>query len=54
MLTFYERLTKLKEFGLTDYQARAYLALLELNISTADIAVAIAQAQEELQEEQEE
>lgn len=42
MLTFYERLTKLKEFGLTDYQARAYLALLELNISTANQIPAIS------------
>ncbi len=42
MLTFYERLTKLKEFGLTDYQARAYLALLELNVSTANQIPAIS------------
>jgi sugar-specific transcriptional regulator TrmB/predicted hydrocarbon binding protein len=42
LLTFYERLTKLKEFGLTDYQARAYLALLELNISTANQIPAIS------------
>jgi sugar-specific transcriptional regulator TrmB len=42
MLTFYERLTKLKDFGLTDYQARAYLALLELNVSTANQIPAIS------------
>ena len=42
MLSFYERLTKLKEFGLTDYQARAYLALLELNVSTANQIPAIS------------
>lgn len=42
MLTFYERLTKLKEFGLTEYQARAYLALLELNISSANQIPAIS------------
>ncbi len=42
MLSFYERLTKLKEFGLTEYQARAYLALLELNISSANQIPAIS------------
>lgn len=36
MLTFEERLNKLKEFGLTEYQARAYLALLELSSTTAN------------------
>lgn len=41
-LSFYERLTKLKEFGLTEYQARAYLALLELNISTANQIPAVS------------
>ena len=35
-LTFEERLNKLKEHGLTDYQARAYLALLELNTASAN------------------
>jgi sugar-specific transcriptional regulator TrmB len=35
-LTFEERLNKLKEFGLTEYQARAYLALLELNTASAN------------------
>jgi sugar-specific transcriptional regulator TrmB len=35
-LTFEDRLNKLKEFGLTDYQARAYLALLELNTASAN------------------
>lgn len=42
VLSFYERLTKLKEFGLTEYQARAYLALLELNISTANQIPAVS------------
>ncbi len=42
VLSFYERLTKLKEFGLTEYQARAYLALLELNISTANQVPAVS------------
>ncbi|WP_455392534.1 helix-turn-helix domain-containing protein [[Eubacterium] cellulosolvens] len=41
-LSFYERLIKLKEFGLTEYQARAYLALLELNISTANQIPAVS------------
>ena len=41
-LSFYERLIKLKEFGLTEYQARAYLALLELNVSTANQIPAVS------------
>lgn len=41
-LTFEERLNKLKEFGLTDYQARAYLALLELNIASANKIPAVS------------
>src|SRR3989454_12472171 len=30
-----ERIRKLREFGLTEYQARAYLALLDLGTATA-------------------
>ncbi|UCG68164.1 MAG: hypothetical protein JSV09_10095 [Thermoplasmata archaeon] len=35
MLTYFERLKKLEEFGLTEYQARVYLALLEFDVATA-------------------
>ncbi len=42
MLTFEERLNKLKEFGLTEYQGRAYLALLELNSATANKIPAVS------------
>ena len=35
MLTYFERLKKLEDFGLTEYQARVYLALLEFEEATA-------------------
>lgn len=35
MLTYFERLKKLEDFGLTEYQARVYLALLEFEVATA-------------------
>ncbi|UCE73955.1 MAG: hypothetical protein JSV56_13195 [Methanomassiliicoccales archaeon] len=35
MITYFERLKKLEEFGLTEYQARVYLALLEFDVATA-------------------
>ncbi|UCE36767.1 MAG: hypothetical protein JSW00_14815 [Thermoplasmata archaeon] len=35
MLTYFERLKKLEDFGLTEYQARVYLALLEFDVATA-------------------
>jgi len=35
MLTFFERLKRLEGFGLTEYQARVYLALLEFDVATA-------------------
>jgi sugar-specific transcriptional regulator TrmB len=35
-------MNKLKEFGLTDYQARAYLALLELNTASANKIPAVS------------
>ncbi len=35
MLTYFERLKKLEGFGLTEYQARVYLALLEFDVATA-------------------
>jgi sugar-specific transcriptional regulator TrmB/predicted hydrocarbon binding protein len=35
MITYFERLKKLEEFGLTEYQARVYLALLEFEVATA-------------------
>ena len=37
-----ERLRKLREFGLTEYQARAYLALLDLGTATASQVPAIS------------
>lgn len=35
MLTYFERLKKLEDYGLTEYQARVYLALLEFDVATA-------------------
>ncbi len=35
MLSYFEKLKKLEDFGLTEYQARVYLALLEFEVSTA-------------------
>lgn len=35
MLSYFERLKKLEDFGLTEYQARVYLALLEFEVATA-------------------
>jgi sugar-specific transcriptional regulator TrmB len=35
LLTYFERLKKLEDFGLTEYQARVYLALLEFEVATA-------------------
>jgi sugar-specific transcriptional regulator TrmB len=35
LLTYFERLKKLEGFGLTEYQARVYLALLEFDVATA-------------------
>ncbi len=35
MLNYFERLKKLEDFGLTEYQARVYLALLEFDVATA-------------------
>ena len=35
LLTYFERLKKLEDFGLTEYQARVYLALLEFDVATA-------------------
>src|SRR5213594_228638 len=37
-----ERLRKLREFGMTEYQARAYLALLDLGTATASQVPAIS------------
>jgi sugar-specific transcriptional regulator TrmB len=35
LLTYFERLKKLEDFGLTEYQSRVYLALLEFEVATA-------------------
>ncbi len=35
MLTYFERIKKLEDFGLTEYMARVYLALLEFDVATA-------------------
>jgi sugar-specific transcriptional regulator TrmB len=35
LLTYFERLKKLEDFGLTEYQARVYLALLEFDVASA-------------------
>ena len=35
LLNYFERLKKLEEFGLTEYQARVYLALLQFDVATA-------------------
>ncbi len=35
MFTYFERLKKLEDFGLTEYQARVYLALLEFDVASA-------------------